>query len=144
MAFHKYYLPSNVPLSLGCLYKTYRGMNQENLLQFAVLAQLQRVICPQNGRDSGFACQDHTVPAIVPFELIVLFHLAVVVRLLVRLIVNFFPWFRMQRHALRIRSVNWCWRSRNWSGRRYSWASLALHQLSVKNAFFYTVDHQLF
>lgn len=42
------------------------------------------------------------------------------------------PRFRMQRHALRTRSVNWCWRSRSWSGRRYSWASLALRQLSVK------------
>ncbi len=30
-------------------------MNQRNLEQFAVLAQLQRVICPQKGRDNGFS-----------------------------------------------------------------------------------------
>lgn len=29
-----------------------------------------------------------------------------------------FSGFRMQRHALRIRSARWCWRNRSWSGRR--------------------------
>lgn len=85
MAFHKYHLPSTVPFSV-CFYKRYGGMSQGNLLQFVVLAQLQRVICPQNGKIMYF----QFVPCLLrPSKFtVLLFNLAGVSRLSVGLIVK--------------------------------------------------------
>lgn len=87
-------------------------------MQFAVLAQFQRAICPQNGGDHGFL---RFQPLMLLGLLSHFLNLAGVLFAGCELCihVNASPCLRMQRHDSMIRSVNWCVRNRSLSGRRY-------------------------
>lgn len=122
MAFHKYHLPSNAPLSLWELLQKIRRNEQGKLKELSALRA-------QDVMDFQSASGPANIPLTVP-----LLHLHVSVFVIVKesfnkcyryairfdecMVTEVFPRCRMQRRTLRIRSVNWRWTNRSWSGRR--------------------------